>query len=434
MKVAISTLGCRTNQLESSVIADEFNLNGWEVVSFEEVADVYIINTCSVTSKSDSTSRNIIRKAHRLNPAAKVVVTGCYAQVASGEIVDIEGVSLIIGNPDKNNIFNLVSSHMEKDCQEVVVRDIMQVNEFSDKNVFSALGRARANVKIQDGCNNRCSYCIVPFGRGPSRSNKPENIVKQVTEIAPSYPEIVLTATHVGQYGLELNPKTSLVNLLQELVSIKSLHRIRLGSIDPLEITDDLISFIATNEKICRYTHISIQSANNTILKEMNRHYTFEEYEKIIAALVEKVPGIAIGSDVIVGFPGETDDLFEDTYNNLVKLPLSYMHVFSYSPRKGTKAATMPNQVDPKRKKQRNQRLQELSAQKNYDYRKQFLGKTLQIIPEFTRDKETNRLKGLSDTFISVYVEAEDSVKGSLLPVKITSVEKDRTFGELVKF
>lgn len=433
MKVAIHTLGCKNNQLESSTILDEFKLNNWEAVPFDNIADVYIINTCTVTAKSDSHSRSFIRKAIKRNPEAKVVVTGCYAQTSARELNNIEGVSLIVGNVDKFEIFNLVSDLVTGQPAQIIVKDILKHKEFDNKQVFSASGRTRINVKVQDGCNYRCSYCIVPYARGPSRSNSLKNVVNQISEVARDFPEVVLTGIHLGQYGLDLSPRLSLSHLLQELENISHLQRVRLSSIDPLEITDELIDVLANSKKVCRHLHVSLQSANDDILKSMNRRYTVGVYSDILLKLTSKINGLAIGSDIIGGFPGETNEKFDITYNNLEKLPLSYFHVFTYSQRKGTIAANMPDQVDPQVKKERNKALKQLSDRKNYSFRKQFKGKTLNIIPEFQRDPHNNLLKGISDNYITVHIEAEDTLKGHITPIKIIDVTKERTTGSSIR-
>lgn len=433
MKVAFHTLGCKNNQLETSAIADEFRLNNWDIVDFNSKADVYIINTCTVTAKTDSNSRNSIRKAVNHNPGAKVVVTGCYAQVSYDEIAKISGVNLIVGHSKKNDIYKLVDNLFKGNLSsKIIVEDVFKQNSFNEKQVYSASGRTRINVKVQDGCNYRCSYCIVPFARGPSRSNNLDNVIKQVSIVAEDYPEVVLTSTHLGQYGLDLTPKSSLVELLKNLESIDSLQRLRLSSIDPLELTDELIQVIIDSKKICRHLHISIQSGNDEILKAMNRRYKVDTYKKIINRLNDSIDGLAIGSDIIVGFPGETDKHFQITYNNLNDLPLSYLHIFTYSKRKGTIASKMPDHVDPKVQKLRSKALKELSDNKNYYFKKTFMNKTLSIIPENESDKESGWLKGLSDNYISVLIDLDDSYKGKIIPVNIINVTPNKVIGKLV--
>ena len=417
-KVAIHTLGCRSNQLESSIIADKFTEIGWQVVNFSEKADIYIINTCTVTAKSDNTSRYFIRKAKNTNPEAKIIVTGCYAQIEAEEIANIEGVDLVLGNSEKIDIIENINK------EKIFVSDIMKEEKFRDKTVSSASGRVRATIKIQDGCNFRCSYCIVPYARGKSRSNEPNKVLNQIKEITDKgFQEVVLSGIHLGQWGLDLQPKASLAELLQEIEKIQTLKRYRLSSIDPMEFSDELIKTLVNSKKFCRHLHISLQSGNNKILKAMKRRYTVEQYTDLINTLVEKIPLINIGSDIIVGFPGETDEDFKDTYQNLEKLPIGYIHVFSYSQRKGTPAALILPQVPQEVKKQRNTKLQQLVEAKKLDFRKKLTGHDFEIIVENTRDKKTGFLKGITDNFVSLLVDGGNEYKNKLIKVRINSLE-----------
>lgn len=421
-KIAIHTLGCRANQLESSIISDKFTALGWHVVGFNDIADIYIINTCTVTAKSDTTSRYFIKKAKKINPAAKIVVTGCYAQTAAEEVASIEEVDLVLGNVEKTEIAEKILNFTEK--EKILVADIMKEDEFRDKTVLSASGRVRANIKVQDGCNFRCSYCIIPYARGKSRSNKPENVINQVKEItAKGFQEVVFSGIHLGQWGLDLTPKSKLVKLLQEVEKIETLHRYRLSSMDPTEFDAELVETLCSSEKFCRHLHISLQSGSNKILKSMRRRYSVEKYSELINTLVEKIPLINIGSDIIVGFPGETDEAFEETYNNLKNLPIGYIHVFSYSERKGTPAATMPDKVPQPIKKQRNARLQELANIKKDLFRKNLIGKEFEIIVENARDKNTGYLKGMTDNYLAVPVAGGDELKNKLIKIRLNSLE-----------
>jgi len=420
-KVAIHTLGCRANQHESSIIADKFVELGWEVVDFNEQADVYVINTCTVTAKSDTTSRYFIRKAKKNNPQAKVVVTGCYAQIEPLEVARVEGVDFVVGNIEKTDIAKLINSEIS---DKIAVADIMQESEFRDKTVLSASGRARATIKIQDGCNYRCAYCIIPFARGKSRSNKPENVIKQVREITEKgYSEIVLSGIHLGQWGLDLQPKTTLAELLKEFEKIETLKRYRLSSLDPMEFDAELVDTLINSKKFCRHLHISLQSGSNKILKAMKRRYSVEHYTELINNLVDRIPLINIGTDIIVGFPGETDVDFEDTYNNLLKLPIGYIHVFSYSKRKGTAAEQMYGQVGENTKKLRNSRLQTLALEKRLEFRKKLIGAEFKIVVENQRDKSTGLLKGITDNYVSVDIKGGDELMNKLLMVRINSLE-----------
>jgi len=433
-KVAIHTLGCRANQLESSIISDKFIGLGWKIVKFSEVADIYVINTCTVTGKSDNESRYYARKARKTNPEAKIILCGCYTQVSPEEAAQLDEVDLVMGNTEKLEIAELITDgKVFEQENKIYVSDIMQQEKFRDKVVFSASGRTRANIKVQDGCNFRCSYCIVPYARGKSRSNELSNVINQVDEITKQgFQELVLSGIHLGQWGLDLTPKTQLADLIKEIEKVESLKRFRFSSIDPMEFTDELLETITNSKKFCRHLHISLQSGNNEILKAMRRRYSVEYYSELIEKLDKNIPDIAIGSDIIVGFPGETEEQFEDTYKNLKKLPISYIHVFSYSKRKGTPAGLMENQVPENIKKERNKRLTELAKGKNMDFRESFIGKNLEVLIELARDKKTGLLKGMTDNFIPVLVDGSDDFKNKIVSVRIKKVEADNTFGEFI--
>ena len=421
-KVAIHTLGCKANQLESSIMADDLLKAGYEIVKFKEIADIYIINSCTVTGKSDSESRYAIRQAKRRNGSAKIIITGCYAQIAAQELTSMPEIDLIIGNSEKQNLITLINNL--ETSEKVIVSDIMQETEFKDKIVHSSSGRARANIKIQEGCNFRCSYCVIPYARGKSRSNILENVINQVKEIAGmGYNEVVLSGIHLGQWGLDLTPKSSLSNLLKEIEKIEDLQRYRLSSIDPMEFNDELIETLINSKKFCHHLHISLQSANNEILKAMKRRYSVEYYSNLINKLVKNMPDLAIGSDIIVGFPGETDEYFNDTYENLKILPISYIHIFSYSKRKGTPASLMDNQVSEHIKKERNAKLQELARAKNVQFMNGQLSAEVEILVEHSRDKKTGKLKGLTGNYISVLIDGSDELKGKLVKVRATLVD-----------
>jgi len=433
-KVAVNTLGCRTNQLESSIIIDDFSKNGWEIVKFSDIADIYIINTCTVTGKSDTNSRYYIRQAKRTNPNAKIVVTGCYAQTSPEELSNLAEIDLIIGNAEKANLFEIVNAFFVKNSdKKVLVTDIMQENEFRDKKALSASGRTRVNIKIQDGCNYRCSYCIVPYARGKSRSNSIENILDQVKKMTDQgYKELIISGIHLGQWGLDLSLKNSLASLIREIEKIENLKRFRISSIDPMEFNEDLIETLINSNKFCKHLHISLQSGCDEILKQMKRRYTVEYYSDLIMNLTNNIENLAIGSDIIVGFPGETEEYFNTTHESLKSLPVSYIHVFSYSRRKGTPADKMPNQVNDFTKKKRNSLLTKLAAEKNFEFRKSQIGKEAEILVEFSRDKKTGLLKGMTDNFISVLTEGDDCYKNNLTKVVITEAASDFTKGKII--
>ncbi len=430
-KIAVNTLGCKNNQIESSIIKEDFTSIGYEVVGFSDVADIYIINTCSVTEKSDKTAKYFIRQAKRANPKAKIIVTGCYAQVAAQELEQIDYVDLVLGNVEKHKMLDYLK-YIEQE-NKVHVRDIMEHRVFDFDKFASHSGRTRSFLKIQDGCNNRCTYCIIPYARGKSRSNKPENIISEINNLtAKGFKEVVITGIHLGQWGLDFEPGQSLYNLINKIETINNLKRYRIGSLNPTEFDDELINTLANSEKLCRHLHISLQSANNDILKAMQRGYSVEMYIDLIHKLKAIMPDLAIGCDIIVGFPGETDDMFEQTYENLKQLPISYLHVFSYSRRKGTPAYDMPNQVPHKAKKQRNKILTELAAQKSMDFKQGFINKEMEILIEKSRDKSTGWLKGLTGNYITVLLDAQSDLINETVKVKIIDVSGDNLISQVV--
>lgn len=411
-KFAIHTLGCKTNQLESATINDILIENGYSKVLFSEISDYYIINTCSVTAKSDSESMYYIRKARKTNPNAKIIVTGCYAQLKPEEIE----ADIIIGNAQKLDILEYINS------DKSFVSDIMQEMSFKDKKTSSTEGKTRANIKIQDGCNNRCSYCIIPYARGKSRSNSISNIIEQVKIYTQNgFKELVVTGIHIGQWGLDFSPKNHLIDLLKEFEKIETLERYRLGSLDPNEFDDAMIDFLMNSKKFAHHLHISLQSADDEVLKSMNRRYSIEAVKKIMVKLKNKMPDIALGCDVIVGFPSENDERFETVFSNLSEMPFSYMHVFPYSIRPGTPAAEMI-QVDEKIKKIRATRLRELAKIKKQSFLESLIGQNIEILVEKKRDK-SGRLKGVSSNYIQVYLEGEDELKNQIIQAKIVSMD-----------
>ena len=429
---SIHTLGCKTNQLESSIIYDELVKAGWKAEPFNGHADIYIINTCTVTSKTDSESKYLVRKAKRTNPKAKIIVIGCFAQVSPEELSSIDDIDLVIGNKDKLNLVEILNNSGISDTKNVIVSDIMKEKEFLDRQVFSASGRTRVNIKIQDGCNNRCTYCIIPYARGKSRSSKMENVIAQIKNIADQgYKEIILSGIHLGQWGLDLRPKQKFLDLLKEIDKIGNLPRYRISSLDPQEIDDEIIEFLTASKKFCRHLHIAMQSPDNKVLRAMRRGYDVEFFEKTINKLVKNMPDIALGSDIIVGFPGETDEMFEDGFRAIERFPLSYLHIFPYSRRKGTLAADMLDQIQEGVKKERANRLKALSDKKNRLFKENFIGKELNVLAERQRDRKTGLLKGLSRNYISVLFEGDDNIKNTIVKVRLTELYGNNASGVL---
>lgn len=430
MRIAIATLGCKANQYDSEVIREAFKERDFEIVSFSENADIYVINTCTVTGKTDYQSRQLIRRAHRNNPKATIVVTGCYAQVAPNDLEKIPGVSLVVGNADKERIVDLICVAHPDEVTRVVVNPLEENISLPEKEIKEFSGRTRFFLKIQDGCNAHCSYCIIPFARGPSRSMNPNTVLELLGQIGSSgYKEVVLTGIHLGAYGLNLTPSTSLFHLLTRIEREKPVPRLRLSSIEPNEINDELTGLLATSDTICPHLHLPLQSGDNGILQRMNRPYSAEHFREQIFTLVNSIPDVAIGVDVIVGFPGEGEQEFYRTFCLIEELPITYLHVFPFSPRKGTPAATFPDSVAGTTIKVRGERLRALGREKKEAFYKSYLNKQLPILIETKRDRKTGLLKGLSRNYIPVLIDGGDGLRNSEITVMITSVRGENVRG-----
>lgn len=430
-KVAIHTLGCKVNQYDSEAVVALFRDHNYEIVDFDmQGADVYVINTCTVTNISDRKSRQMIRRAHRHNPSAKIVVFGCYAQTDPEQVTKIDGVNLVIGTDNRHRIVELVEQ-LEQEAMVSLVDEIANVNEFEEFAVTAFEGRTRASLKIQDGCNQFCSYCKVPYARGRSRSKEPANIVTQAASIAQQgYKEIVLTGVHLGGYGKDLQPLSSLSHIVADLSLVPELKRIRISSVDPNEIDDHLLEQLAENAKVCRHLHIPLQSGSDTILASMRRRYRTSDFRHIVEKVRSLVPEIAITTDVIVGFPGETNELFAETYQFLSEMQLMKLHVFPYSPRSGTPASKFSGQVSSEDKDLRSQRLIALSDQGIKDFHKHYVGQTVSVLVE----TQTDTLFGLTDNYLHVIINepVEKDLVGEIVQVKILAVNDHGLEGILV--
>ena len=427
---AFYTLGCKLNQYETEAIREQFETNGYNVVPFSSEADVYVINTCTVTSKSDRSSRQAIYQALRRAPGARIVATGCSVEMFPQSFTEISGVELVIGNRSKGRVFETYARLKPKDVPHFPDSASRSVDEKDWFDISQFRNYSRAFLKIQDGCDARCSYCVVPFARGASRSRPLESILSQTHHLLDSgYKEIVLTGVHLGAYGADLSEKISLVDVLRALVEIGQLWRIRLSSLEPMECTPQLIDLIASSPKICRHLHIPLQSGDDMILKRMKRNYTPDEYFNVIDTLVARIPDIGLGSDVMVGFPGETDAHFQRSLQFVKELPFSYFHVFSYSKRPKTTAAQYHEHIPSEVKKDRSAAFRKLRSEKISKFRRQFIGRCLDVLLEYRRDRETGMLTGLSDNYIRVYANGPDSLQGKPVKVHIQHVEGERTYG-----
>ena len=413
--VAFHTLGCKVNTYESNAMLKIFQDAGYQEVDFKEVADVYVINTCTVTNTGDSKSRQMIRKAIRKNPEAVVCAVGCYSQVAPEDIEQIEGIGVVLGTQYRKEIVDLVEEYQKTNQKIVKVDSVKNLRKFEDLNI-DRFKNTRAFLKIQDGCNNFCTYCIIPYARGRVRSRKPESVLKQAELlVSRGYVEIVLTGIHTAGYGEDLE-NYSFYDLLVDLVKIKGLKRLRISSIETSQITDVIIDLIGSNDIIVDHLHVPLQSGCDATLKRMNRKYTTEQYLEKINKIRSYLPNIAFTTDVIVGFPGETDEEFQATYDFIKKVNYSQLHVFPYSPRKNTPAAKMKDQVNDQVKHQRVERLLELSKQLNYDFAMKQIDKTLKVLFE---KRLGDYLIGHASDYLQVKVKTNENLIGEIVNIKI---------------
>ncbi|MHA6483715.1 tRNA (N(6)-L-threonylcarbamoyladenosine(37)-C(2))-methylthiotransferase MtaB [Paenibacillus sp. strain BS8-2] len=433
--VAFYTLGCKVNFYDTEAIWQLFKNEGYEQVDFESTADVYLINTCTVTNTGDKKSRQIIRRAVRRNPDAIIAVTGCYAQTSPAEIMAIEGVDLVIGTQDREKIMSFVGE-IQADRKPVnAVRNIMKTRTFEELDVPDFSERTRAFLKIQEGCNNFCTFCIIPWSRGLSRSRDSQSVISQAEAlVASGYKEIVLTGIHTGGYGDDME-NYNLTSLLWDLDKVEGLERIRISSIEASQIDDAMIDVLNRSSKMCRHLHIPLQAGENSVLKRMRRKYTTEEFAAKIKRLQEAMPGVAITTDVIVGFPGETDEMFESGFRFMEELGFAEMHVFPYSKRTGTPAARMEDQIDEELKNERVHKLIDLSEKMQLKYAENHIGAVLDVIPE--RDYKgapgTGFVMGYTDNYIQVVFEGSEDLIGQLCRVKITEAGVNECRGQLVR-
>jgi len=429
--IAVTTLGCKVNQCDSAAFIQALEDSGYSIVAFSEQAELYIINTCVVTLKTEAQSRQVIRRALRTNPRAQVLVTGCYAQKSPDELRSISARVHVAGNAEKKQIPSYVPEILNGAVLQEV-SDIHQEKTFTTPACSRFLERTRAFLKIQDGCNSRCSYCIVPSVRGPSRSLPPGEVKRRLHGLVQSgYREIVFTGIHLGAYGLDLTPPVPIVKLLESLEEdlLPVQVRLRLSSIEPREFTDDLIAFLSRSRIVCPHLHMPLQSADPAILKKMNRPYTPEYFRRLVHRITSCVAGMNIGIDVIAGFPGESDEQFLKTLAFLQNLPAAYLHVFPYSRRTGTPASRFDGQVPEPVKKQRVSALRQLSLTKKQAFYAPYLNRELSVIIESRRDRQTGRLKGFSRNYIPVLTDGDDSVFGKHVSVRVTEIQKERVFG-----
>ena len=437
--VAVATLGCKVNQYESASFQSCFEEQGFTVKPFDTASDIYVINTCAVTAKAAAQSRQLIRRAQRTNPRAKVVVTGCYAQIAPQKILEIEAAPVIIvGNANKHQVVEAALSDAvplqasQQNKAGEYFNDIAGQNEICPLPVKRFQGRTRAFLKVQDGCNNFCSYCIVPYARGRSRSLAQDKVLSQaLLYTKEGYREIVLTGIHVGHYGQDLKPAVSLFDLLKNLTAAAPEIRYRLSSLEPTEISLELLEFMAAADNFMPHLHIPLQSGSDAILKKMHRRYSAEQFTETVNRCKELLPTAAIGVDVLVGFPGETEKDFQKTYEIVTKLPVSYLHVFPYSQRPGTPAAKMRHQVATKIKEERVEVLRKLDNKKRNAFYGSRIGEVHAVLVETERAVD-GLAKGFTDNYIPVHFKAKPSDANRIVPVKLESLQKQFVIGTIL--
>ncbi len=427
--VALMSLGCKVNQFETETMEGLFKKRGYTIVPFEEPADFYIINTCSVTSFSDRKSRQMIRRAHRQNDRAIIAVAGCYAQVSTEEVKQIEGVRVVLGTKERAHIVEFVEQAAAEDGLVDVVSDVMQGGEFEDIPLFGVPARTRAFLKIEDGCQNFCSYCIIPYARGPVKSRKLPHIRREAEKLAASgFKEIVLTGIHLGAYGRDFGGEITLADACREVLAVSNVRRLRLGSLESVELSSDLLALLQEEERLCAHLHLPLQAGSNKVLKEMNRHYDTAEFERLIEKAESALPDAAITTDIIVGFPGETEEQFQEGLAFAEKMNFARMHVFPYSRRTGTPAAARKDQVPENVKKERVLRMQELADRKAEEFRRRFLGRRKPVLFE----TDCKGIKdGLTDNYIRIYTDAEVTL-GEIYEVELQELYKDGIRGKVI--
>ncbi len=406
--VAIATLGCKVNQFESEALMASLEEKGYDIVPFGEGADITVVNTCTVTHRADFQSRQMVRRAFRANPTSLLIVTGCYAEVEPESAATIQGVTHVLGNAEKVHLADLLPLIQKGEFPATRVLDIQKEDRFFELPLHSFHHHTRAFLKIQDGCDSRCSYCIVPYARGRSRSLPPQRVIEQMKLLKEKgFKEVVLTGIHIGAYGRDLSPVSSLEKLLEDLERADSPSRIRLSSVEPVDFSTGLISFLSKSTKICPHLHIPVQSGDDDILRGMNRNYDRPFLTSLIQELYQKIPSLCIGADIIAGFPGETEEQFEESRQWIECLPFSYLHVFPFSRRKGTPAAQFSGQVDGQKIKRRAEILRNLGKQKRHAFYRRFLHQELSVLVEDRRNRQTGKCRGVSCNYIPVFLAGQ---------------------------
>lgn len=432
-KVSFVTLGCKVNQYDSDAMRTLFLKRGYRQAGPDEEADVYVVNTCSVTGEGDRKSRQMVRRIRRQHPGALIAVSGCYAQLDPETLVHMGAANVVIGTRHRDHIVDYIEEAAEHRGEVLnKVGGIMQDHSYENLEVEpEGELTTRAFIKVQEGCNNFCTYCVIPYARGPLKSRNQEDAVREARRMVDyGYREIVLTGIHLGNYGRDLHDGTSLATLVGALLRIPDLLRIRLGSVESVELSDDLVKIMSSEPRVCRHLHLPIQSGSEDILRRMHRHYTLQQFKDLIHGLREKIPGLALTTDLIVGFPGETEENFQETLETLKEIRFSDIHVFPYSRRTGTPAASYPNQVPGNVRHERVRRVKELEKPINEAYRKSFLGRTVRVIAE---QKKGPYFEGLSDEYIRVSIRDPQIERGKMYDVYVDRLTDTGLEGTIAK-
>ncbi|MBR2593868.1 MAG: tRNA (N(6)-L-threonylcarbamoyladenosine(37)-C(2))-methylthiotransferase MtaB [Firmicutes bacterium] len=430
LKVASFALGCKVNQYESQAVGNLFRERGYILTDIDCSADIYVINTCTVTNLGDKKSRQLIRKCKRLNPDAFIAVMGCYAQVAPDEVFAIEGVNLVLGTNDKSKIVDIIEENFDKNTRMKIVRDIKHEKTFEPLTEGLPEGRTRAYIKIEDGCDRYCSYCIIPYARGPVRSRDMESIEKEAACLAENgFKEVVITGIHIASYGKDTKD-ANLIDVLKRIDSIEGIERIRIGSIEPYIVTEEFVGELKKIEKLCPQFHLSLQSGCDRTLKAMNRRYLSEDYRKALELIRKNIPDSAFTTDIIAGFPGETDQDFDECLEFAREMGFLKIHVFPFSSKKGTKAEKMSPQIPKKIKNERAKRLIEISARSTENFIGSYIGKTFPVL--FEERNEDGLFSGYTKNYIHVLAESEDDIQNRILDVEITGIRGESAEGRII--
>lgn len=429
-KTAFYTLGCKVNQYETEAMSELFANAGYEITDFSDKADIYVINTCSVTNMGDRNSRQIIHRAKKSNPNAIIAVTGCYAQTAPDEVLSIDGVNIVIGTKNRKNIVSLIEA-LDADSNVNHVSDIMTTHEFEELHIKKYSNRTRAFIKIQEGCNQFCSYCIIPYARGPVRSRKMQDILDEIHILAANgFKEIILVGIHVASYGTDLE-NSSLEKLITDVDAIDGVERIRLSSIEPMTLNQQFIDNIKHSKKLCHHFHISLQSGCDETLKRMNRKYTTSQFKSIADGLRAAFDDVAITTDIMVGFPGETDEEFESTVNFARQIQFSDAHIFQYSQRRGTPAAKRPDQISPSVKERRSKIIIAETQRTRDEFLNRFISKTMRVL--FEQPAKDGLYEGKTDNYITVHAPSEDNLNDEFRNVLLEKAENGIMTGKIVE-